>query len=430
MSALQIPSGNDANVQLSTPMQVEDDDISCSHCNNLIEKQLEKCTKCQKGILVTQGTTANRTIHQNNAQQLENKESEFQYRKEIEMKLQQQQKQHHQIKQQLNSDTQNTPQCAQVVAESETLELKEQLRQQQIMLQKVNNELSKLRVQYEQLRAGSPSEKKTLRQDDQNVIKQNEDQVEHLTEDTVQLHSQTEGTMKYQLIKNPHGMAVIINNFEFQQAQTCCSAKVDEGNLRAIWESVHYNVHILRNLTASQLIYELKQIALKNHDASDSFVCCILSYGHLDGVYGTDGELVKIADIMSIFKRDMCPTLANKPKLFFVLTIHKQFVNVSDNKIVAQALQEKDVQDPLHQFLFKEVDFFFAYNTANISWRSRLHCISKLRDVFKNYATQCDLLNMLTAVNNESDQAGCKQYSIVFVSLLRKQLWFCEPMAS
>ena len=447
MSAVQLPSISEANVRLSTPMQVEDDDISCIHCNNQIEKHLDKCNKCQKGVLVAQGGTTSRAVYQKSAQQLKSEKRELQYRKERETELQQQQQQqHHQTKPQDNNDTQNVPRCdvnTQTVGETGTLEekylmvvqqndlLKQQLQQQQVKLQDLENKLSKLSEQYEQLHVNSLCEKERLQQENQTVMKQKNDCIEHLTEEIVKIHSQTEMAEKYQMNKNPHGIAVIINNFEFNpKAPPCWGSQVDEGNLRAAWESVHYNVLTLKNLTASQIVYELKQIAMKDLDDHDSFICCILSYGHLDGVYGTDRKMVKINDIASIFKSDTCPSLANKPKLFFVLTLHGEFDIASGNKVVTQAQQETDVQDPLHLW---EVDFFVAYTTSNMSWRNRLGCTSKLREVLTSYASQYDMLSMLTMINNkmqsESDH-GSKQFSIAFISLLCKQLWFCEQTAS
>ena len=98
------------------------------------------------------------------------------------------------------------------------------------------------------------------------------------------------------------------------------------------------NVQIFRNLTASELTHQLMQIALQSHENYDSFVCCILSHGYLDvGVYGTDGKPVKIDDITSLFKGNVCPTLAGKPKLFF---IQSERGNDEDKGVVVQKNNE------------------------------------------------------------------------------------------
>jgi caspase 8 len=58
--------------------------------------------------------------------------------------------------------------------------------------------------------------------------------------------------------------------------------------------------------------------AISDHKAYDCFVCCILSHGALGTVYGTNGEPVQIKDLTGHFTPTKSPTLATKPKLFFI----------------------------------------------------------------------------------------------------------------
>ena len=55
-----------------------------------------------------------------------------------------------------------------------------------------------------------------------------------------------------------------------------------------------------------------------DHKDYDCFVCCILSHGVLSHLYGTNGRLVPIKDLTSVFQTNRCPSLAGKPKLFFL----------------------------------------------------------------------------------------------------------------
>ena len=73
------------------------------------------------------------------------------------------------------------------------------------------------------------------------------------------------------------------------------------------------------NLSSKEIIERLTDISRNNLlDEHDAFVCCILSHGGPDVVYGTDGVSVEINDILSLFRADNCASLAGKPKLFFV----------------------------------------------------------------------------------------------------------------
>jgi len=48
------------------------------------------------------------------------------------------------------------------------------------------------------------------------------------------------------------------------------------------------------------------------------FVCCILSHGHRDTVIGTDGNDVKIEEILCQFDGKTCEHLRGKPKIFMI----------------------------------------------------------------------------------------------------------------
>ena len=58
-------------------------------------------------------------------------------------------------------------------------------------------------------------------------------------------------------------------------------------------------------------------VAKEDHSDADCFVCVILSHGTDGHVYGTNGR-VSLDSLIKPFKGDECPSLAGKPKLFFV----------------------------------------------------------------------------------------------------------------
>ena len=242
---------------------------------------------------------------------------------------------------------------------------------------------------------------------------------------------------RYEMKCRPHGKAVIINNYEFHSVYPAVEAlpvrggsEIDEKNLRVMWRYLRYDVCVFRNLTASQLNQQLAKIALEDHTNFDSFVCCILSHGSSDSIYGTDGELVKMSDITKLFNGNCCPSLVNKPKLFFVQACR------GENVDKAVHLEERDGNDvfgdALRNSLPSETDLLLAYSSppGYKSWRSPRYgswYISKLCEVFMDNALQQDLLNMLTMVNKKLSEAytveGFKQCPAP-VTLLRKQVWF------
>ena len=395
---------------LTTPTQVVDDDDDANLAtggNTFKSHQLENI-KRQKQVLESQKGVMDVTVYENNRHQLE--EKEIQHRSELEQK--EMELQRHQAALQEREETINQ------------------------ITQHYERQLHLLR----QVKTESGSEKERLRQqirEYEQMLQQNNEQIEILRRENQQGPAMI-GPVgeKYHMGKTPHGIAVIINNSVFHSAIPTedplpdrRGSQVDENNLRVTWEYLQYDVRILKNLTASELTRQLMQIALQNHENYDSFVCCILSHGYLDGVYGTDSKPVKINDIASLFKGNFCPTLADKPKLFFIQACRG---DDEDKGVVVQKDAKGDSDDALRHSLPSEADFLFGYATppGNVSWRSPRYgswYISKLCEVFVDYAPQQDLLSMLTIVNHKVSEAyttqGYKQCPAP-VTLLRKQVWF------
>jgi len=239
------------------------------------------------------------------------------------------------------------------------------------------------------------------------------------------------------MTRNPHGIAVIINNYKFysnsannEVLPNRRGSLVDEDNLLVTLKFLNYEVRILRNLSASDITRELMHISLESHKNYDSFVCCILSHGYFDGVYGADGDQVTFSDIANIFKGSYCRDLVDKPKLFFIQACRGQATDAG----VVREDEFSEVDGLPHHSLPNEADFLFGYATppGKVSFRSPKHgswYISSLCQVLQDNAHQLDLFNMLTIVTKEVCQAytsqGYKQCPAP-VSLLRKQVWFFE----
>ena len=62
----------------------------------------------------------------------------------------------------------------------------------------------------------------------------------------------------------------------------------------------------------------LRELSKLNHAPFDCLVVAILSHGVDGGIYGTDEQLVKVEDVVKYFDGQNCPTMAGKPKLFFL----------------------------------------------------------------------------------------------------------------
>lgn len=126
---------------------------------------------------------------------------------------------------------------------------------------------------------------------------------------------------RYQMEEGRRGICLVINNynFEFSVERERKGAKIDEKKIVALFrDELHFEVEVLRNLHGSKILKEAKQFAARDLSQYTKFVFIIMSHGDKDAIEGVDGALVKVAQLMSQFSARECPTLQDKPKLFFI----------------------------------------------------------------------------------------------------------------
>ncbi|KPP80331.1 caspase-8-like [Scleropages formosus] len=116
----------------------------------------------------------------------------------------------------------------------------------------------------------------------------------------------------YCMRRRPRGRCLIINNYSFNKARM--------NNLR-MGDRKGTDVDAVtqrKDLTGDELLEVLQKFGKMDHSQLDAFVCCILSHGEKRSVMGTDGKVVPIWKITQPFISRLCPSLAGKPKLFFI----------------------------------------------------------------------------------------------------------------
>ena len=124
----------------------------------------------------------------------------------------------------------------------------------------------------------------------------------------------------YEMGSECHGLAVVINNLNERSttqsgiSETC----IDEENLKIVLRYLGYRVYIYRKVESDGMKTIFKEVQLLDHTSYDSFICCILSHGNKDDVYGSNGVRVNISDLTAELNGDKCPQLVGKPKLFFI----------------------------------------------------------------------------------------------------------------
>ena len=119
----------------------------------------------------------------------------------------------------------------------------------------------------------------------------------------------------------PHGKAIVIVNDTFTPnpelvLRPRAGAKRDMDLFRQTFQHLGYSVEAYPNLTSVQMHQVIAKVSAENHDAHDSFVCCISTHGDEENVYGADGVGVKRVELIQAVKQSA--TLLEKPKMFFL----------------------------------------------------------------------------------------------------------------
>lgn len=88
--------------------------------------------------------------------------------------------------------------------------------------------------------------------------------------------------------------------------------------VKRVFKWLHFETVEHMDLEAKQIYAKVKEYSQKDHSNMDCFVCFIFSHGEKDKIKGVDHEFVNIKDLVSCFSGSNCPSLAGKPKLFFI----------------------------------------------------------------------------------------------------------------
>ncbi|XP_071108634.1 caspase-3-like [Haliotis cracherodii] len=134
----------------------------------------------------------------------------------------------------------------------------------------------------------------------------------------------------YKMNTKVKGICLIINNKDFDQTDlppdqrlaTRHGTETDARRLRDLFQEIGFHVQQKDNLTDTQMLRQSHVVAYaEDHSGYSCFVCCILSHGSENNhgsVYGVNCRDIAISSLTYPFQARNCPSLAGKPKLFFI----------------------------------------------------------------------------------------------------------------
>ena len=224
------------------------------------------------------------------------------------------------------------------------------------------------------------------------------------------------------------GYVLVINNYIFPQRADVerTGSNDDVKNLTNLFDDFGFPPRVQDNQTGSEMLSLLKETAEKDFSKYDCFVCVILSHGSKDGIYGTDEEVINIEVITSLFRRNECPSLEGKPKIFLIQACRG---NKKDRVPV-----ESD-SDPIvfsNRSLPADADLLICLASApgHQSYRQPplgSWFIKAVFEVFKKHAEREHIMDMMLRVNNQvagyCSRDGLKQMPCQ-ICMLTKKVFF------
>ncbi len=125
----------------------------------------------------------------------------------------------------------------------------------------------------------------------------------------------------YKMTSKPRGICLIIDNHLFYGCNLSFrkGSRADAERLSNVFSQLGFVVFRRVNQNVAQMKTLLQDLSLNPELAShDALAVIILSHGKADEVYGSDGGLIAVADILSFFNNINCRLMINKPKMFFL----------------------------------------------------------------------------------------------------------------
>lgn len=145
--------------------------------------------------------------------------------------------------------------------------------------------------------------------------------------------------------------------------------------MRITFSMLHFEIVQYNDFTAERICETLEDYQSKDHNNKDCFICCILSHGDKGIIYGSDGQEAPIHELTSYFTSSKCPSLAGKPKIFFIQAC--QGDNYQRGIVLETDSEEKEDYLEMDLSLQKryipdEADFLLGMATVNncVSYRS------------------------------------------------------------
>ncbi|XP_055864637.1 caspase-3-like isoform X2 [Biomphalaria glabrata] len=130
----------------------------------------------------------------------------------------------------------------------------------------------------------------------------------------------------YQMKSEKRGKVLVINNAKFETLTERDGSGQDEESIYETFRELKFEVQVLHDKTHEEIESILETESKSDFSEFDCFILFVLSHGHKDVVYGTDGYFDEITKQpkncvqITYLKSKLCTnkSLIGKPKMFFI----------------------------------------------------------------------------------------------------------------
>jgi hypothetical protein len=252
---------------------------------------------------------------------------------------------------------------------------------------------------------------------------------------------------KYSMNHERRGIALVLNirNYDapnpFQLKERVWSER-DVENLKKTLEYLEFDFNLLQNLNAEEIKTSVQSLTkYVDHSKSDCFLCVVMSHGSQDKIIARDNQEVSFEEIMEPIKS--CPTLINKPKLFFFQSCRGTREMYSSEMINNSRL----ISDPTTPFyetwtnmIETESDLLVYYSTLSnyASWGNEVSegtifvksvCDVLFNEAYKDLPNNLSLSQMITRINEKIRDNGRRQLGDPRSTLV-KEIYFTPKNVS
>nr|BAE98149.1 caspase 10 [Paralichthys olivaceus]BAE98150.1 caspase 10 [Paralichthys olivaceus] len=245
----------------------------------------------------------------------------------------------------------------------------------------------------------------------------------------------------YPMTEAKRGICLIINNHVFPETslKPRDGTMIDEECLRDVFKWLGFDVEVHLNCTREKMLSLLWDLGRRDHRQMSCVACFVLSHGLEGGVHGVDNKIVKINDLMEPLNAHNCPTLAQKPKLFFIQAcqgkkgqsaVYIEADGPATSLICTDAVRDSFPVDADFLISMATVPSFVSYRDKQ---RGTWFIQSLCKYLIQMVPSGVDLLSILTKVNDDvsqkTDSTGEKKQMPQPAFSFRKRVVFPVPEA-